>query len=290
MSNGQFYLTHQDADKMGKITKETIDQAWEKEPKRICFATTHASEPKRKASPPYVGTINVPFGEGFGRLFPFQLFPNPRDIYHEDSYWLGIKSEEDFEKINAWVKSQGNLVFLRDCLYASIAMSQNRTAPDVSDMTEIGELEYQAKEYHDMGAVELLAVHCANTIMSIPLYSKADLVCAVPSRPSKGFDLPSLAVSTVSEMVKKENITHHFSFRGGKESVKSVTRDERWNVWHDALITFNGNLTDKRIILIDDKYQSGTTIQYIAMKLQDAGAHHVVGLCMVKTMRDTDNQ
>ena len=36
MSNGQFCLTLQDTDKMGKITKETVEQARVKEPKRIC--------------------------------------------------------------------------------------------------------------------------------------------------------------------------------------------------------------------------------------------------------------
>ncbi len=49
------------------------------------------------------------------------------------------------------------------------------------------------------------------------------------------------------------------------------------------------NVKDKTIILIDDKYQSGITIQYIAMKLQQAGAHEVYGLSFVKTLRDKDN-
>ena len=31
------------------------------------------------------------------------------------------------------------------------------------------------------------------------------------------------------------------------------------------------------------------TIQYIAMKLQQAGAHQVYGLSFVKTLRDTGN-
>ncbi|MEW7978444.1 MAG: hypothetical protein AB2813_01140 [Candidatus Sedimenticola endophacoides] len=275
-------------DKMNEITKETVEQARAKEPKRICFATIHAAEPKHSTSGSYAGSFNVPFGEGFNRLFPHTLFPNTRDQYHEDSYWLGIESEQDFEEIDAWVKSQGNRVFLRDCLYTSIAMSHNFT--DDGERTEIGELEYQAKQNHDMGAVEALAEHCVDTIMDIPLYSKADLVCAIPPRPDKGFDLPSLAVSIVSGKIGKEDITGKFSFGAEKRSVKSATLDEKWDAWNDAAITFNGDLTDKKIILIDDKYQSGTTIQYIAMKLQEAGAHHVLGLSMVKTMRDTDNQ
>ncbi|MBF0334071.1 MAG: nickel-dependent hydrogenase large subunit, partial [Alphaproteobacteria bacterium] len=43
------------------------------------------------------------------------------------------------------------------------------------------------------------------------------------------------------------------------------------------------------VILIDDKYQSGVTLQYVASRLYQAGARRVYGLCAVKTMRDTDN-
>lgn len=42
--------------------------------------------------------------------------------------------------------------------------------------------------------------------------------------------------------------------------------------------------------LIDDKYQSRTTIQYVVMKLQQEGAYRVFELSVVKTMKDTDNQ
>jgi predicted amidophosphoribosyltransferase len=44
------------------------------------------------------------------------------------------------------------------------------------------------------------------------------------------------------------------------------------------------------VILIDDKYQSGMTIQFVASRLYDAGTAKVYGLCAVKTLRDMDNQ
>lgn len=43
------------------------------------------------------------------------------------------------------------------------------------------------------------------------------------------------------------------------------------------------------VILIDDKYQSGTTINFVASILRGAGAGAIYGLCIVKTARDTDN-
>lgn len=97
----------------------------------------------------------------------------------------------------------------------------------------------------------------------------------------------------VSEKVGKQDVTGGFVFNGHKSSVKAANFDEKWNVWEDAQVSFQNssafNVNDKTIILIDDKYQSGITIQYIAMKLQQAGADEVYGLSFVKTLRDTDN-
>ncbi len=277
--------------RMKPITKESVERARAKEPKRICFATIQTSQPKKTPQLQFFGTINVPFGDGFKRMFPFDLFPNTHDRYHEDSYWRGIPSEEEFNEIEAWVKQQGSRVFLRDCLYASIALSHNFKDAQEGERTEIGELEYRAKQHQDMGAVESLAEHCAQAIQDLTLYRDADLVCAVPSRPEKPFDLPSQVVSQLSGKVGKEDITGYFTFGAEKKSVKSESLDGKWDAWDEAQLTFNGvDITDKKIILIDDKYQSGTTIQYIAMKLQEAGAYQVYGLSMVKTMRDTDNQ
>ena len=280
-----------EAKRMKPITRESVEEMRAKEPKRICFATIHTSEPKRSDNPRFTGTFNVPFGDGFKRIFPYELFPNPRDQYHEDAYWRSIASEEEFQEIESWTKQQGERVFLRDCLYASVALSLNFTDLSEGKRTTIGELEYLAKQRQDMDAVRELAKYCKNAILDLPLYKDADLLCAIPPRPDKEFDLPSLVTSIVSDDLGKPDITEHFRFNGEKKSVKSASLDEKWDSWEEAQLTFDGpDITDKTIILIDDKYQSGTTIQYVAMKLQEFGAYQVYGLSMVKTMRDTDNQ
>ena len=75
--------------------------------------------------------------------------------------------------------------------------------------------------------------------------------------------------------------------------MKNSSVDEKGNVWETAQVSFQSNselnVKDKTVILIDDKYQSGITIQYIAMKLQQAGACEVYGLSFIKTLSDTDN-
>ena len=45
------------------------------------------------------------------------------------------------------------------------------------------------------------------------------------------------------------------------------------------------------VILLDDKYQSGTTMHYVAMQMQAAGVDGpILGLVAVKTLRDDDNK
>ena len=280
---------------MKEITKEAVLQAramqtqkGTPEAKRICFATTHKDALKRGEK--YVGIFRVPFGDGFKRLFPWRLLSNARDKIHVDSYWCPANSEEEFEAIKEWKERQGGRLFLRDCLYASIAMSLIFEDDTEKTRTEIGTWAYQAKYRPHKVAIESLAEHCTNIINDFDLYKNADCVCAIPSTPDKGYDLPTEVVSIVSNALNKPNITQGFSFGGGKESARKTNIDDRWENWENAKLTFSGDLTGKTIILIDDKYQSGITIQYVAMILQKAGARRVLGLCMVKTRSDTDNQ
>ena len=42
-------------------------------------------------------------------------------------------------------------------------------------------------------------------------------------------------------------------------------------------------------VLIDDLYQSGVTVNFVGMKLQQAGFNRICGLYLVKSMNDRDN-
>ena len=45
----------------------------------------------------------------------------------------------------------------------------------------------------------------------------------------------------------------------------------------------------RTVLLVDDLYQSGTSMNYVALMLLDAGAHTVLGLACEKTCRNDDN-
>ena len=46
-------------------------------------------------------------------------------------------------------------------------------------------------------------------------------------------------------------------------------------------------LKNKVVILFDDLYMSGVTLQYIAMKLKEAGVQRVLGLTIVKSRNNS---
>ena len=204
--------------------------------------------------------------------------------------WRNV-NEEEIAKVEAWMKDQGTLVFLRDCLSLSVALSVNFNKS--GDRTPVGHLQNEGKWKEDENSICQLADMVEQQIRNLPYYKDANLICSVPSPSDKGFDFPSKVASLVGEKVGKQNITGGFVFGGPKPSLKDVPFDKKWQVWEDAQVSFRSgdefNIKDKTVILIDDLYQSGITIQYIAMKLQQAGAREVYGLSFVKTRGDKDN-
>jgi len=221
---------------------------------------------------------------------PRRYYVSKSRIQKHDNYWRVLKNEQELNTVENWEKSQGSRVFLRDCLGLSIAMSLNFNNTQDGVHTEIGQLEYDAKNNQDEKAIAKLVEHCCSTIQQLPFYNEADCICAVPHHPSKEFDLPSIVVKNVSEKLGKTDITDRFTFDHPKTSIKSLSLEEKWLVWENTKLSFHKDgLNEKTVILIDDKYQSGTSIEYIAMKIQEAGVSSVYGLCFVKTMRDTDN-
>lgn len=98
----------------------------------------------------------------------------------------------------------------------------------------------------------------------------------------------------LSNHLYKPDITSSFKFGRFKRKLKNIEFREKWDVWEDAELKFelptNLSIEGKSVILIDDLYQSGTTIQFIAMKLQEVGLKEVYGLSLVKTLSDFDNK
>jgi len=263
---------------MMKITKdEFLKIRNDTKTHRKCFAKDSGVQ-KRKQSP----TFSTP--EGFlclklNELIEYEIGLRLSYSKPMNNYWCYITAEQ-IPIIEDWERSHGTTIFLRDCLSMSIALDTNLQDNTSGRYTEICDLENRAKNQQDEIAIQKLADIVTEKILRMPFYKDADFVCAIPPSPNKNFDLPSSVVNLISENIKKQNITSCFKFNNCKEaSIKNATLSNKWDIWDRTGLCFenneNINLNGKKIILIDDKYQSGITIQYIAMKLQEAGASEI---------------
>ena len=79
-----------------------------------------------------------------------------------------------------------------------------------------------------------------------------------------------------------------------KRQVKGMSIAEKSDYWdalmRDNCISLDGcDVREKIVILIDDLYQSGFSMEKTAQFLKICGAYKVYGFACVKAMRDSDN-
>ncbi|MBF0356904.1 MAG: hypothetical protein HQL43_16885 [Alphaproteobacteria bacterium] len=274
-----------------QLTKERVEEKHALSPKRISFAYAHSGQPKRTADGgDIIAKFSLPFSETVQKIFEADTGIR-LDQSKYGGVWKPIKSEAELQAIVAWTQRQGTRHFLRDCLDLSVALDQNLTDNHSATYTQLGKWESMAKEQFSQEAVSGLVSSCAAAIRELPYYRDTRYIAAVPPRPGKTYDLPSTLATKIAESLGIVDLTPRFSYTGQKGTIKALSINDKWAAWEQAGLSFSPVL-EKRpsIILIDDKYQSGITLQFVASKLWVAGAGHIYGLCAVKTLGDDDNQ
>ena len=202
------------------------------------------------------------------------------------------EQKRNSKELEAWCEEWKECVFLRDLLSASLSLSFNKIDPRTTEYTPIGKLEHKAKEECNETAIIELANHAINTMNEIDIYKRTDFICAIPS--CKEFNLPHEIVMKIRGKTGKTDITSGFCLQSTKPDAKSSDIKDRWDDWENTNLFYKKdhsvNIKGKDVILIDDKYQSGVALHFVAMKLQEAGVRNVYGLCMVKTLSNKGNQ
>jgi hypothetical protein len=285
-SGGMMFLSGSD-----RITRADVERCRsDGGTRRIAFAYTHKDQLKRTDDPRFVGSFSVPFPKTIKPLFEagtgLDLFPSRNST----GVWRSIRSEEEFDQIAGWVRDQGTRIFLRDFLDLSIALDQNFIDNHSGSYTQLGLYESVAKDKPNEAALGLLVDRYCEAIGGLPYYRDATQIAAVPARPGKLYDLPTVLADRIAKRLTLRDLTPHFCFKGTKDPIKTLELDQKWDTWERTGLAFEQELDNSQpIILIDDKYQSGITLQFVASRLCAAGAGPVFGLCAVKTLRDTDN-
>jgi pyrimidine operon attenuation protein/uracil phosphoribosyltransferase len=263
------------------ITEDSIREtiADSSKAKRICFSRIQKHALWRTDDG--INMMTVPFGDTIGIL----LHDNTGITLRKSSkgnYYQKLNDKE-MEKVVSFINEYSNIVFLRDLLDASVALSLNFES-DGKTYTDIGLLEKEAKYDNNEEAVEQLAGIMDSFINNNAAYRNADCVCAMPPTKTGEQNLPNMIVKKLKQF-KGENISGTVAWSSKTESLKNVEGADKLEILkHSGFeITADANIENKNIVLVDDLYMSGTTLQYVAMKLKEAGANKIYGLCLVKS-------
>jgi phosphoribosylpyrophosphate synthetase len=246
-------------------------------------------------------SLRFPFAETFTHLVtmscPVDHIGIRRDAGGKPSCYTYLKcAEEQIGAARRWVASFASYVAIRDCMTLSFALDFDRQdgAPD-KRQTVIGQLRSQAKPYdrrptkHTRAAAEQLVARCLEFLNQVPCYAQADAVVAVPpSNPGKPFDLPTYAGQRIAAEWRRADLTGAVRTVKPREPVKTAPLGDKLARLEETMEASSA-VAGRTIVLIDDLYQSGTTMNYVAMKLLDAGALDVYGLAIEKTCRNDSN-
>ena len=223
------------------------------------------------------------------------------------AFFKGL-SVEDFETIKHFLEDYEKLVviginenltpYFGDELDSCIDLDYHFTH---GVRSVIGELEYRAKYKKSWFAIRKLAKLLAMNIHKLPIANSvtAPLLTYIPVYGDQQFHLAKkLATKTFNYIKRKNILSESISFiepslTEEKPKLKNTKVAEKFSIWENIIendrITLLDSVGDRTVIIIDDLYQSGTTIWSFAKFLKARGAKSVHGIICVKTRGDTDN-
>ena len=112
----------------------------------------------------------------------------------------------------------------------------------------------------------------------------------MPQKKNSDIKLPKLIVNSLQfRNPNVENISD-MVWWDKQHAIKDVQNtDDKLNILQNSVFEIDPrvNLSGKTVLLIDDLYKSGASINYAAMKLKEAGAARVFGMCLVKSLRNS---
>lgn len=253
--------------------------------RRINFATTHCGALRKDPTGNPYAWLNLPFKQTVEPLMKKELGISELFLFlskFSGKPYRRIDTEREYNDIKTVVDRFQNYVFLRDCLDLSIALSMNM---EDNTRTPIGELEYRVK-YHSMDAdyrqnILALTGILQSALDSLPYFKEVDYVCVVPSSHSFMQDI----VGGLNGF-KFTDISDKISWNKTIEVKNANNLDEKLEALLASDLSFADDLDllGKNVLLLDDLYKSGITMQYVAMKLKEAGCGRVFGITLVKSL------
>lgn len=232
------------------------------------------------------------------RAFPGISFdgPYPDDSSEFDWFLIAYTTDEQQADVATLLGVLTSVLRIKDGLDECFALAQHMVLTESGGFarTSVGQTVREAKPY-DTGwnagskqqAVKLAAM-LHDFVRAHPTYARAPLVAAVPaSNPDKRFDLPTFLVEQVAAATGKENATPAIRKARTTRPMKDcATLAEKAANIKDAFVIDATRLAGKSVVLIDDIYHTGTSINELGRLLRAGGAQAVFGLTLTKTIRN----
>ena len=252
------------------------------ETKRIDFSSSHKNvltEYNNKWK------IKLPFRDSIEPIL--KSYIGNDGMLFDNNIGKGVwRSIDSIEKWQQFIKEYQSIIFLRDNLELSLSFSMNYKN-ESEERTKVGELVYKAKNKNDPNAERELINLCEEWLKKLPYYKDADLICAMPSSNSNQENLPQKIAKSLKGFPFID-ISDKVYWKSKKQYIKDVEDvDEKIQILENSELTIDETTTEtlkeKNIIILDDLYMSGTSMQYLAMRLKEAGARRIFGLSIVKS-------
>jgi len=175
--------------------------------------------------------------------------------------------------------------YFEDELDQCFALDFNLEDPET--YTGAGSLEYQAKYNEDRKSADKLAELLATVCSLHPNLRNVDHITAVPGNPGKSFHLPDILVKKMGKHLERD-VGLNLGKTKKTPQLKNLSFADKVKALK-GVYSLGEDVQDQTILLIDDLYQSGTTMWTLAKFLKENGAESVYGLACVKSWRDSDN-
>ena len=287
------------------ITKDLIEDMinWVPRRFRLCDFDKPLKPPKELGDRQEDWNLIFPFQETFVPSFqemcssikhiPFRLTSTGTAYYT----FLKNVSDVDVEAVQDWLKAIEGYVALRDCLAISFAIDYDRVGGSPhNERTHIGNLRARAKTYgkpatkDTYAAADGLIESCLQTLSHLTCFDSATCIVAIPpSDPEKPFDLPQYLADGISKRLGKPDKTVAVQTITDRRASKEILLEDKLSTVEGTIKVDSAAIQDEIVLLVDDLYQSGVTMNYVAMLLLEAGAKKVFGLSCEKTCSNDDN-
>jgi predicted amidophosphoribosyltransferase len=109
-----------------------------------------------------------------------------------------------------------------------------------------------------------------------------------PSSPDNDYSLPTVLAERIADETGVPRVAAARTV-SAREQMKNVSLDDKLRVLDGTIEIDASSVQGKTVLLLDDLYQSGVSMNYVGMLLLDAGATAVLGLTVEKTCRNDDN-